>query len=142
MKVNLSVITLCLGLLILAPGCSTSKMKNNTAIEGREWSLVSVQSKDGSTKLTPAEDQQPTLSILQGRVSGSAGCNRIMGSVVVEGNTLKFDKVGTTMMFCPDAMNLEDAVLNVFGLANNYKVTGTTLELKKDSEVLAVYKIK
>lgn len=46
------------------------------------------------------------------------------------------------MMLCPDAMNLEDAVLNVFGLANNYKVTGTTLELKKDSEVLAVYKIK
>ena len=92
MKVNLSVITLSLGLLILAPGCSTSKMKNNTAIEGREWSLVSVQSKDGSTKLTPAEDQQPTLSILQGRVSGSAGCNRIMGSVVVEGNKLKFHR--------------------------------------------------
>ena len=65
MKVNLSVITLSLGLLILASGCSTSKMKNNNAIEGREWSLVSVQSKDGSTKLTPAEDQQPTLSILQ-----------------------------------------------------------------------------
>ena len=142
MKVNLSIITLSLGLLILASGCSTSKMKKNATIEGREWSLVSVQSKDGLTKLTPAEDQKPTLSILEGRVSGSAGCNRIMGSVVVEGNTLKFDKVGTTMMFCPDAMNLEDAVLNVFGLANNYKVTGTTLELKKDSEVLAVYKIK
>jgi len=48
--------------------------------------------------------------------------------------------MATTMMLCQDGMDLEEAVLNIFGQANSYTVEKGNLLLKKDAEVLAVFK--
>ncbi len=141
MKVIVSVILLSLGSLFLFPSCSVSaSAKGKGDITAKEWILVSVKSKDGLSNLTPSNDSYPTLLISEGRASGSAGCNRFMGSVTVDGNSLKFDKMATTMMLCQDGMDLEEAVLNIFGQANSYTVEKGNLLLKKDAEVLAVFK--
>lgn len=50
------------------------------------------------------DDLQTTLEIAEdGAVSGSGGCNRFTGSAVIEGDTIKFGDLGSTMMACEEA---------------------------------------
>jgi heat shock protein HslJ len=41
------------------------------------------------------------------RVAGSGGCNRVMGSFEVDGDQLRFGRMGSTRMSCPDGMEQE-----------------------------------
>lgn len=52
---------------------------------------------------------QSTLEIAQdGRISGTGGCNRYMGSMVIEGDKITVKPVGGTMMACPPPMMQQD----------------------------------
>ena len=69
---------------------------------GRRWKLVELNGK-------PAEayDNQPEPYLLfdpegaQGRISGSDGCNRLIGSYTLQGGRIGFSQLGSTMMLCP-----------------------------------------
>ena len=57
-------------------------------------------------KAIPTSDRQPyiELNIKEFKLSGSTGCNTIMGGVVLDkanGLSVKFDNVATTKMACP-----------------------------------------
>ncbi|MGL5015854.1 MAG: META domain-containing protein [Bacteroidales bacterium] len=63
--------------------------------------ITSLNGKD-----VPAGDNQPyiELNIKEFKLSGSTGCNTIMGGVVLDkenGLSVKFDNVATTKMACP-----------------------------------------
>lgn len=47
------------------------------------------------------DPQQPSLELSQdGNVSGTDGCNRLMGSYSVNGDEITFQNVASTLMFC------------------------------------------
>lgn len=49
-----------------------------------------------------------------GRLAGSATCNRLLGSYEKDGHQLSLEPVGTTMMACPEAlMNQERRLLDL-----------------------------
>lgn len=52
----------------------------------------------------------PTMTFGQdGKVSGFAGCNRLAGTVAIDGKKADFSKLGMTRMMCsPDEMKVED----------------------------------
>ncbi|MBS1024338.1 META domain-containing protein [Gluconobacter cerinus] len=59
----------------------------------------SVQALDGKP-LEPTA-RKPVLTLNQnGRVSGFGGCNRLMGHVVIKGNTIRFAPMAMTRMAC------------------------------------------
>ena len=63
-------------------------------------------------------------------VSGFAGCNSITGEYELEdGNIIRFNNMGITMMFCPDVDVNETEFMEVFELADNYTIHNDTLEL-------------
>jgi heat shock protein HslJ len=65
------------------------------------------------------------------RIAGSGSCNRIMGGYSLEeGNRLRFSKIASTMMACPD-MELEDQFLKIFEEVDNYAINVNTLSLNK-----------
>lgn len=43
-----------------------------------------------------------------GRVSGSGGCNRIFGSVRLDGQAIAFGQMGSTKMACPGAVMMQE----------------------------------
>lgn len=97
-------------------------------IVNRKWKLKTLEGKDVSN------DQEKEIYFeldgLENRVSGFAGCNSFNGSYVLEkGMRIRFDKVATTMMACPEGEIKERDVLNVFNIANNYTLDGNTLSL-------------
>lgn len=66
------------------------------------------------------------------RVVGFAGCNRMFGGYLLNGEMLKFDQMGGTKMACVDdqRMRLEQRYFEVLSRVSQWKITGSTLELR------------
>ncbi|MEE1620805.1 META domain-containing protein [Zafaria sp. J156] len=73
----------------------------------------------------PTDSSLPTLEFTDdGSVTGTDGCNRLMGGWTVEGGQVVFDALAGTMMACPDVdtwlstaarAEREEGILRVFG---------------------------
>jgi heat shock protein HslJ len=62
-------------------------------------------------------------------VTGNSGCNRMLGHYAVNGDSIKFDQIGGTKMFCEARMKLEQQFLAMFEQVASWKITGKILEL-------------
>jgi hypothetical protein len=63
------------------------------------------------------------------RVSGSSGCNRLMGGYRVEGEALTFDQLAGTRMACAEGMETEKAFLDALARVARWRISGDKLEL-------------
>jgi heat shock protein HslJ len=71
-------------------------------VEGVTWLLTS-QVVDGTLAPLPAADGTPvlvSLHLADGRATGSGGCNRYFADYTLDGASLSFGTIGSTMMFC------------------------------------------
>jgi copper homeostasis protein (lipoprotein) len=66
------------------------------------------------------------------RVVGFAGCNRMFGGYLLNGDTMKFDQLGGTKMACADGkrMQLEQRYFEALARVSQWKITDSTLELR------------
>lgn len=106
-------------------------------LENTYWKLVAV----GDTPAIAAPAAREASFMLHPadhRLSGSGGCNRLMGSYEAGSDTLKFAPGGTTMMACPeDLMQQESDFVSALKMTTGYTLTGDTLELRNGERVLA-----
>lgn len=88
---------------------------------GTEWTIDNI---GGGGVI---DNSQATLLFLpEGRLAGSATCNRIIGSYQSQGTHLTIKPVGTTMMACPEAlMNQERTLLAMLPMVTRYRIDGT-----------------
>ncbi len=80
-----------------------------------------------------------------GRVAGSAGCNRYTGSYTVSGENITFSSpLAATMMMCEQAvMDQESAYLSALGEAKTFAIQGDQLTLSgEDGAALAVFQVQ
>ena len=95
------------------------------------WKLTELM---GKPVPPPAENTRESRIILKkqdNRIQAFAGCNQIMGSYTLkEGNRIRFENVGSTLMACPD-MKLENEFKKVLSTVDNYAIKGDTLSLNK-----------
>jgi heat shock protein HslJ len=125
-----------LGMLLLA-GC----VYDHPGLKGREaggkstaqllntyWKLTQL----GDLVITTPQGAREIHFVLHSenqRVAGFSGCNPLMGSYVLDGNELRFDQMGGTLMACTADMELEKEFLAMFGRVERWKIAGETLEL-------------
>lgn len=65
-----------------------------------------------------------TISFVEGRVNGSAGCNNYMGGYTADGDALTFTPLASTKMLCgPDVMAHEDRFLSLLSLVETAEIT-------------------
>lgn len=117
MKLISSIILVLASMLILF-GCRSQykAITDINELEG-EWNVIELEGKS-----LQSENPLPFLSFdLNGkRLSGNAGCNRIIGSLDIDESNIEmisFPQVGSTRMACPD-MTVED---NLLKLLNSVK---------------------
>ncbi len=94
---------------------------DKTPLLGQEWVIEDIA---GSGVI---DNSHPTLHFLaDGRLAGSASCNRIMGSYQSEGKRLTIAPAGTTMMACPAAlMHQEQKLLKLLPKVKSYHIDTT-----------------
>jgi heat shock protein HslJ len=90
---------------LLQQDCETRGSMNNPAhLAGAAWLLEDL------TGRGVIDNTHVTLSFLpDNRVSGSGGCNRFTGSVVITGDHIHFSPLASTMMACPPALMDQEA---------------------------------
>lgn len=104
-------------LAAVATSCSTTRTMTADELSG-EWDITTVQDKAISTQ----GENAPYLAfdLVNSRLFGSVGCNRIMGNVAVdESGTIDMSGIAATKMMCPDA-DLEMSILTALNQVQRY----------------------
>jgi len=99
-------------------------------LEDQEWVLTELM---GEPVSLPEGQPAPSLHFdpSTGRVSGSDGCNRLMGSYrLFERDRIEFGQLAGTLMACPD-MTLPDRFREVLGKVGDYAINDGELSLFK-----------
>ena len=97
----------------------------DAALENTYWKLIGIGA--GPVQVQPNE-REAYMLLLDGRVSGSSGCNKVMGSYTQRApSELHIGSLDSTRMAClPDVMEQEAALIAVFARATRYRITGDT----------------
>ncbi|MDO9221769.1 MAG: META domain-containing protein [Thiobacillus sp.] len=108
----------------------------DAALENTYWKLIGIGA--GPVQVQPNE-REAYMLLLDGRVSGSSGCNKVMGSYTQRApSELHIGSLDSTRMAClPDVMEQEAALIAVYARATHYRITGDTLDLMDADTVLA-----
>jgi copper homeostasis protein (lipoprotein) len=134
-----------LGCLSMAGFAQTGKVGGavgaSVPLEKTEWKLVRLG--DVAVRV---EDQhrEPQLVFdpASHRVSGSGGCNRIVGGYELNGEKLTFGQMASTMMACASGMETEQNFLKALGEVKRWKIAGHELELMDGAgKVVAVFEV-
>lgn len=86
---------------------------------GEDWPLTHLNGESFGL------EEGPTISFdEEGRIAGTAGCNRYMGEYkVIDDGGLEITMGGTTMMMCDDtAMDVERQILELLPTVNEYSI--------------------
>lgn len=115
------------GTAALLAGCPLVPVKREPPplpFAGTKWMLVTERRLPG---------EGPYLEFGDGAVTGSSGCNRIMGRYVqdsVGAGAIVFSSIASTKRLCGDvAMALEDRILSVLRTSTSVRVTGDALRI-------------
>ena len=109
--------------MALFTSCSTSKPMVLNDLSGK-WDIVAV---DGKKVAVSNGVETPYLGfdVVNGNLTGSTGCNNIMGSfaTTLPAGNIDFGKVASTRMAFPD-IKLEQDILRALGNVKYYKGAG------------------
>lgn len=108
----------------------TLKRPEPATLRGTYWRLFEL---NGKTYNSTGDQLEIYIELdeSENRISGTAGCNRIMGGFTSDKELeLRFDKVATTLMACPD-METESEFLKMLEKVDNYNLKNDTLSLNK-----------
>lgn len=87
-------------------------------LAGKEWVVQDIGGRG------VIDNSRPTLLFSSdGRLSGSASCNRLVGSYSVVGSKLTISQAGITMMACaPALMDQEKRLVDALNTVKMYKI--------------------
>ncbi len=108
-------------------------------ISNGSWELVQIDNQD--VKL-PEPFQAPNLELASDlAANGNAGCNRYFGQAELKDGQLRIEKMGMTMMLCPDeAMKVEQTFADSLADWNKVTVSDDTLTLTNAKHTLTFTK--
>jgi heat shock protein HslJ len=84
------------------PAMAQSPRPPISPLRGTHWRLLRLGDQTVPSAGPSGRPAELLLEPDQPRFSGSGGCNRLLGSLQLEGESLRFGKVAGTMMACPD----------------------------------------
>ena len=137
---NKIIVFLCIcAVMLVSTACSSPASQTGGGdLTGKVWALTQLAGKP------PVAGTGISAQFgADGKVSGSAGCNRYTGTYTTSGNSITFSSpMATTMMMCDaPVMEQESAYLKALGEAKTYAVKDDQLTLAgANNNSLAVYK--
>jgi heat shock protein HslJ len=94
-----------------------------------DWKLVSYGSPTSQTPAVPNVEASVTFGS-DGKLNGNVGCNGFGGDYKVDGSTITFGPIMSTLMACTDPiMQQESTVSSVFTDTATFKIDAETLTI-------------
>ena len=106
------------------------KTKSPVSLAKGSWMVVKI--KDNS-----AFERNPviTLTMPQGQIQGSTGCNKFFGNVNLENSGFKVNNIGSTKMMCK-SMETEQLFLETLNEVTSYKLENDYLKLMGQDQTI------
>jgi heat shock protein HslJ len=97
-----------------------------------EWKVVQYQDQQGAMRQVIDASEVTVAFGVEGKISGSAGCNRYFCNVQIQEGSWTISTIGTTIMFCdePGIMDQEGSFFRALGSVKSYHMSGDRLELR------------
>lgn len=93
-------------LLVQATGKGAHEA-SGVSLAGTEWRILELDGESADPDVTS------TLAFgTDGAVNGNGGCNTFRGDVDIEGTTMKFGQLASTMMACEGAKSVQEALFH------------------------------
>ncbi len=112
------------------PGLACVRATVPPSLTGGYWRIDTL---NGAALAGLPDRPAPSLAILEGetlRLGATLGCNRMMASVTLEGETISFGPVAGTMMACPPPLDgLERDLAAALAEVQSLRQDGVRLEL-------------
>ena len=110
------------------------------ALAGTSWQATGINNGRGGVAGVVAGSAVTMTFGTDGRVSGSAGCNRFTAGYQASGRSLKITAPATTRRMCPEPglMEQEQAFVKALESVATMRFEGKRLELRTEADALAV----
>jgi heat shock protein HslJ len=92
----------------------------SASLENTYWKLTRLR--DSAISTSAKNEPHLILDSETRQVSGSSGCNRLVGSYTLDGDRLTFTHTAGTMMACLDGMDTEKALLQALQQVSSWKI--------------------
>lgn len=127
--------TIALLLLITLSANTCAKQGiDPAALKDKKWI---VETLNGQRPELPDGAETPWLKLAGDQLQGFGGCNNLMGSYTLEGTNLSFSGIGSTKKYCEGIQPTENAVKEMLGKVDSFKLDGTQLRLLGGGKELA-----
>jgi heat shock protein HslJ len=129
-KGDFRAIAMVLVLALSAAGCAVSKPAPVPLLNA-SWVLQSYGDATAPTQVLSGTEITASFAP-DGKVSGSAGCNRYSGEFKLDGQRVSISKLASTQMYCPEPggiMTQESDFLGAMEQATSYEVKGSGLRI-------------
>src|ERR1700680_2383601 len=108
---------------------SPAATASTVPLESTHWKLLEIGGM-AAVGVSNANEASLVLNPEGKKLTGSTGCNPLLGSYKLRGGSLSFKPAGLTKMACPDAlMKQEEAFVEILKETNKYRIVGATLRL-------------
>jgi heat shock protein HslJ len=126
---------LAAGLFVVLALSACAGGSDSPSLEG-QWRLVSYGS--ASAQIPAAPDVETSIEFKDGQMSGNVGCNGFGGEYTVDGDTITFGPIMSTMMFCEAVAVQESSTLAVFQETASFVLDGDTLTIKSTDGTMSI----
>lgn len=135
MKKTILGLAFVAGTAMLVASCGSSKKTLRNVNLGGEWNVVAIEGQLVNSEQDPFIGYDPA----NGNLYGNAGCNRMMGRVVLDSKKpgiIHFENLGTTRMMCTD-MQTEVKLMAAMNKVERYISSDSGIDLTdSDGQVL------
>lgn len=127
-SLRLPAAILALGLVCTANTCSDKAALPAQLAQGK-WELVSLA---GSAVQMPEGVEMPYISLDSSgtNLTGFAGCNRMFGTVITTGDSIRFPGLASTRMYCEATQDVENRFLEALNNAQTFTIGSGELVLQ------------
>ncbi len=125
-------------------GCASTPKTSDTAehlaaLQQKDWVLTQIDRVD--IKTDADTKNLPALRFGDSSLTGTDGCNRIMGGYSVQGKKIEFLQLAKTQMMCMDGQGITAKFTETLDRVSGYKASADKLELLDDnSNVIMKFK--
>ncbi|RFC53813.1 META domain-containing protein [Brumimicrobium aurantiacum] len=105
------------------------------------WALEQLNGEKVTTDHFPKERPHFEFNLSTNKMSGFAGCNQVNGSLAFEYNRMIIEPLASTRMFCGEATELENTILEIFKSKPIYSHEGLYLTIESPKGSIKLKKI-
>lgn len=113
------------------PGETCGPRGSVSELENNYWKLTRL----GNEPVPKFDGQREPHLVLhseEGRAAGTGGCNQMSGGYEIDGTSITFGLMASTMMACPEAEDVDHALMAALENATSFRLMAHHLDLLDD----------